>query len=59
MTSSIAQAFIFSIITLNFIVLVLAVVRPWFLAAFHRPARHEAVILQFTRPVRRGGRYVR
>lgn len=58
MTSSIVQAIAFSIISLNFSVLVFIFARPWLLEAFRRPSRHEAVILQFARPERHGGRRV-
>lgn len=51
------QATAFAIIALNFIVCVLAVVRPWLREAFRRQERQSAVILQFARPDRRGGRH--
>lgn len=52
--TTIGQAFLFAVIALNFIVCVLAVIRPWLMEAFHKPVRHEAVILQF-HPRRRNG----
>lgn len=50
------QAIGFTIIALNFIVCVLAVIRPWLIESFRKPARHEAVILQF-RPRTGKGRF--
>jgi hypothetical protein len=48
------QAIIFAVIALNFVVCVLAVIRPWLIEAFRKPVRHEAVILQLRPRVRRG-----
>lgn len=47
-----ASAFIF--IAGNFIVCVVAVALPWLREAFHKHPHHEAVILQFARPERKG-----
>ncbi|NTG07211.1 hypothetical protein [Rhizobium rhizogenes] len=52
------QALAFFIIAANFIFLVLAVIEPWLSEIFRKPPRHEAVIIPFTRPTRRGGRHV-
>ncbi|NTJ46874.1 hypothetical protein G6K93_07580 [Agrobacterium rhizogenes] len=46
------------VIAANFIFLVLAVIEPWLSEVFRKPPRHEAVILPFARPKRRGGRHV-
>lgn len=53
---TILQTGAFVIIALNFIVCVLAVIRPWLMEAFHKPVRREAIIIQF-RPRRRNGGY--
>ncbi|WP_272955545.1 hypothetical protein [Rhizobium rhizogenes] len=37
---------------------VLAVIEPWLREVFRKPQRHEAIILPFARPSRRGGRHV-
>lgn len=51
------EVFLFLIIAGNFIVCVLAVVRPWLMEAFRKQEHKSAVILQFARPARRGGRH--
>ncbi|HEY0120613.1 MAG TPA: hypothetical protein VGC14_02435 [Rhizobium sp.] len=56
--SAILEAFVFFVIAANFIFCVLAVIEPWLREAFRKPPRHEAVILPFARPSRRGGRHV-
>jgi hypothetical protein len=56
-TATILQTAAFTIIALNFIVCVLAVVHPWLMEAFRKQERQSAVILQFARPARRGGRH--
>ncbi len=53
------QSIIFFTISINFIVCVLAVIRPWLIEAFRKPVRHEAVILQFRPRTKRGGFHVR
>ncbi|WP_271024937.1 hypothetical protein [Rhizobium sp. RCAM05973] len=55
---TILQAFIFFVIAGNFIVCVIAVILPWLREALTKRPRHEAVIIPFARPSRRGGRHV-
>lgn len=55
MNATILEASAFIFIAGNFIVCVVAVALPWLKEAFHKHPHHEAVILQFARPERRGG----
>lgn len=53
---AIFEATAFTIIAVNFIILVLMAVRIWLVEAFRKPVLHEAVILQF-RPRSRKGHF--
>lgn len=56
MTQFAFEASLFVFIAGNFTVCVLAVARPWLMEAFRKPPQHQAVIIPFARPSRRGGR---
>ena len=57
MSDIILQAFVFFVIAANFIVLVVAAVRPWLMEAFRKHPQPQAVIIPFARPSHRRGRH--